>query len=156
MRTQIYLPREQHRELKRRAAERGTSMAQLIREAIREAIPGDQGRQLEDSPRNGIAEPPTAAYGEGDAPAAVAVQLGTEDLRRLDEAARARGQGRGEWVAEVVRRELSRATVDRRPYRGDAAWSLPELASAFAGLGDTDAAERHDELLYGPASDPTA
>ncbi len=33
-RTQIYLPRDQHRELQRVARERETSMAQVVREAV--------------------------------------------------------------------------------------------------------------------------
>lgn len=38
VRTQIYLPREQHRELKRTAERRSVSMAQLIREALAEFL----------------------------------------------------------------------------------------------------------------------
>lgn len=34
VRTQIYLPREQHRELRRVAEERDSSMAQVVREAV--------------------------------------------------------------------------------------------------------------------------
>ena len=34
VRTQVYLPREQHRELRRVARERESSMAQVVREAV--------------------------------------------------------------------------------------------------------------------------
>ena len=38
VRTQIYLPRRLHRELRRAARARGVSMAQLLREAAEEAL----------------------------------------------------------------------------------------------------------------------
>ena len=44
VRTQIYLPREQHRELKRTAERRSVSMAQLIREALAEFLSHEPGR----------------------------------------------------------------------------------------------------------------
>jgi hypothetical protein len=43
VRTQIYLPREQHRELRRLALVRETSMAQVVREALDEYLSHEGG-----------------------------------------------------------------------------------------------------------------
>lgn len=51
VRTQIYLPREQHRELQRLAARRDTSMAHVVREALDEYLAHERGgsRLLEEA-----------------------------------------------------------------------------------------------------------
>ena len=54
VRTQIYLPREQHRSLQRVARARETSMAQVVRDALEAYLddPGDRREGVDESVRD--------------------------------------------------------------------------------------------------------
>lgn len=79
-RTQVYLPPDQHRRLRQLAADRGVSMATVVREAVGEYLAGPP-----EPARTGLVERLRALLAESPAASPEAPALGEED-RALGEA----------------------------------------------------------------------
>lgn len=78
--------------------------------------------------------------------------------REQHEALKREAKRRGVSMAQVVREAVSAYLVESpgaqgmsdEEYLADPIWDLPIGSEEFEGFGRSDAAENHDEILYGP------
>lgn len=79
--------------------------------------------------------------------------------RRQHEALKREAKRRDVSMAQVVREAVSEYLAEpagvqglsSAEYRADPIWELPIGCEDFEGFGRNDAAENHDEILYGPS-----